>query len=93
MESLLEQKILAGVAAKLRKAEKTLKNKDYISELPRLLRLKTQAQILSGRKREAAGTIRAALAECGKQKNRPEEKLSRKLKRLLTAGKTDKRRK
>jgi hypothetical protein len=74
IEERLARKELHGVDESLKQAERSVRTRGYAAERPRLLRLRVQADILSGREQQAGQTLREAIRECRRQKNRTEEK-------------------
>jgi RNA polymerase sigma factor (sigma-70 family) len=74
IEWLLAEESAEPALEKLASARGVLKTKKYLSELPRLLRLKVHAEILADRPEDAGVTLRKARQEARRQKNRPEEK-------------------
>ena len=73
IEQLLMRKQRRGIGGRIEQARKTLDRSGYTSELPRLLRLQFHAQILDGAGEAASATLKEAIAECRRQKNRVEE--------------------
>jgi len=73
----------AGVDRMLDKAERTIDAKGYAAEAPRLARLRAHAQVLRGDDKTSRKAIADAARVCRKQRNRPEEKRTLALEKLL----------
>ena len=74
IEARVARKRPLGLLDRLADALKTLRRKGYTAELPRLLRLRAEAELITNKKSKARRTINEALRECRKQKNRAEER-------------------
>ena len=83
IEAGLAQRKLGGLTERIHKARQRLEKQSYLAELPRLLRLQIQMELLGGKKGKARRTISRALRECRKQKNRLEGKRIQALKKGL----------
>ena len=81
IEVLLAQEKWEGLASRLEKAERKLHKSHYTGELPRLLRLRAHAEILSGQESKARKTLRRAHRVAQSQQTRVE------LQRVVEIGK------
>jgi tetratricopeptide (TPR) repeat protein len=79
IEMRLSRNDVEGIFERLEEARRQLDRRGYLAEWPRLLRLHAHAELLCGKEKGAKQSIKKAISECQKQKNRSEEKKIRAL--------------
>ena len=75
LEMLIAQMDTEAIPAKIKQVETAFKKEQFLSEKPRLLRLKTHGLLACNRLAQCRKALQTGLKECQRQHNRVEEKI------------------